>query len=219
MDYIQEELRRQWEALATLLLGGGAQRPPEESQEEGFPASGDFFTDSRSAGGFFAGSHSAIGLFTARPAAVEQAVAEWPAAGAAPGPVDTRRLRFPAEGSTAMEGSSPAAPGGLSGFGAVNSDEETRAPAVEGGGAVWEISGERGRGAPSPEETEGPTGGWTAEETGSPRVPWSRGTVAAERTVTELVYPAGDGAAVTAEALSRAFQRDARRYDGGFTLY
>lgn len=39
-----------------------------------------------------------------------------------------------------------------------------------------------------------------------------------ERTVTETVWAAAEEAA-DARELSRVFQRDARRYDGGFTLY
>lgn len=46
------------------------------------------------------------------------------------------------------------------------------------------------------------------------------GTVLARTAAEPAVFLAshGDGA-VSAQAVSRAFQRDARRYDGGFTLY
>ena len=39
-----------------------------------------------------------------------------------------------------------------------------------------------------------------------------------ERMVTEVLW-AGTGGMSDAKALSRTFQRDARRYDGGFCLY
>nr|WP_325196898.1 hypothetical protein [uncultured Oscillibacter sp.] len=39
-----------------------------------------------------------------------------------------------------------------------------------------------------------------------------------ERTVTEILWTDAGGTSVPGE-LSRTFQRDARRYDGGFTLY
>ena len=40
-----------------------------------------------------------------------------------------------------------------------------------------------------------------------------------ERTVTEMVFPPAGGAAGDPKELSRIFQRDARRYDGGFSLF
>lgn len=200
MDYIQEELRRQQEALAAVLLGGGARRTSADRQETGrLPANG---------------------LPTDHPAA------EQTAAGAAPAPAGARRPRFAAEGGIAgeygiyAEASAPAAlVGGLPGAGAVSPGEETTALTVESGGASSAARWKRDREVLSPAETEALGDGWAAAGSGTLPARRSRGTPAAERTVTEYVFPSGGGGAVTAEALSRAFQRDARRYDGGFTPY
>lgn len=177
MDYIQEELRRQREALAAVLLGGGVRQAPENSREV-----------SR--------------LFTGALSPLRSEEAEQAAAETAPGSAGIQRLRFAAEDGTAGKGGAPAAfGGGPAEEGAAGPRAETAAAAAESGGA-----------APVP------GGGRTAAESVPQEARRSPGASAAERTVTELVYPAG-GAAVTAESLSRAFQRDARRYDGGFTPY
>ena len=226
MDYIQEELRRQREALAAVLLGGESRQSSE---------------DDREADRLSTGALSAV-----RPTAAETAL----------GSAVPRRTRSAAEGSTAGEGGSPAAlGGGLSGGGTAHPGKEATAPAAESGGAGPAALRERGLKAPSPAEAEVLGAKWTAAGSGSPAAKWSRvdaggsappearrsrvdavGSAAPEarrsrvdavgsavpearRTVTELVYPAGGGASVTAEALSRAFQRDARRYDGGFSPY
>lgn len=231
MDYIQEELRRQQEALAAVLLGIWPRQAPEDGRETGLlPASP---------------------LSAVPPAASEQV------AGTALRSTGARRRRFSAEGGIAGADIAPAAfDGGVTGDGAVRPGEELTAAEMESGGAGPAALRERGRAAPSPAavpgdpwtatavkalddgwtapEAEAPGDGWTALESGpraarrgrepaagavSPAVRRSRGAPAAERTVTELVYPTGGGAAVTAESLSRAFQRDARRYDGGFAPY
>ena len=46
----------------------------------------------------------------------------------------------------------------------------------------------------------------------------AEGGAVRERTVTEILWTDAGGTSVPGE-LSRTFQRDARRYDGGFTLY
>lgn len=176
MDYIQEELRRQREALAAVLLGGGVRQAPENSRE---------------ANRLFTGALSPL-----RSEEAEQA------AGTAPGSAGIQRPRFTAEDSIIGKDGAPAALGGSpSEEGAAGPWAETAAAAAESGGAASAPEGER-----------------TAAESGPREARRSPGASAAERTVTELVYPAG-GAAVTAESLSRAFQRDARRYDGGFAPY
>ena len=43
--------------------------------------------------------------------------------------------------------------------------------------------------------------------------------VTAERGETMHIYGAGHGGGMDAQAVSRAIERDARRYDGGFSLY
>lgn len=211
MDYIQEELRRQREALAAVLLGGGIRQSPEEDREAGRLSTG--------------------ALPAVRPTAAD----------AAPGVVIPWHPHSAAEGSAAGKDSRLAAlGGGVSGVGTAHPGEKTAAPAAESGGAGPAALRERGLKAPSPAEAEVLGAKWTAAGSGSPAAKWSRvdaGGAAppearrsrvdavgsavpeARRTVTELVYPAGGGASVTAEALSRAFQRDARRYDGGFSPY
>ena len=225
MDYIQEELRRQQEALAAVLLGGGARRTSADRQE----------TDRLPADGLPADGLPTDGLPADHPAAGQTA------AETAPGFAIARRPRFAAEGGVAgedgisAEASAPTAlVGGLPGAGAVSPGEEATALTVESGGASSAARWKRDREALSPAETEALGGRWAAAEPDSPTVRWSQGaaagsgppatrrnrdTPAAERTVTEYVLPSGGGDAVTAEALSRAFQRDARRYDGGFTPY
>lgn len=214
MDYIQEELRRQRETLAALLLGGGVRQTSEGDREENRLPTGALPTVS---------------------SAVHSAEAERTAAGQAAmrmaaGPAGARRPRFTAEGGIAAEASAPADwDGVLSGGWTAGLREETAATAAAHGGAGLAVPWERNREILASGEVkllwdgqnaaEVSGDGWTGAASAPPAAGRSLGTSAAERTVTELVYPADGGTAVTAEALSRAFQRDARRYDGGFVPY
>lgn len=54
-----------------------------------------------------------------------------------------------------------------------------------------------------------------APEPGTP----ANHTEVLQRSVTEVLWPEDKGGTSDPQALSRAFERDARRYDGGFSLY
>ncbi len=64
----------------------------------------------------------------------------------------------------------------------------------------------------------GLTSAGPAEDAGTPGGSETLTQLSRQRTVTEILWPGG-GEAADAKALSRTFQRDARRYDGGFSLY
>lgn len=204
MDYIQEELRRQREALAGLLLGGALPRGEEGGGDSGHPAD--------------------------TPTAAWAAV---PAAGTAfSGRGQGSRLT---EGGALSAGSGRSAVFGTPGAGGrretagetANSREavssgETAESARE---AAWTGPAEHLRrswesGRPPGTVPPGPAGVWRETEAPDRReARRSAGGAVSERTVTEFVRAEGGGSAPGAEALSRAFQRDARRYDGGFAMY
>lgn len=229
MDYIQEELRRQREALARLLLGGTV---PEETREDGrkrageniqAPPAGRETLDS--AGVFFpetAGEDfPEAGSFFEK--AGRGAEAAWPEAGRRTAGRDgARPLPLPAEA-------------GERGFSAVYGGGEAETAfltGMDGGGEMLPEAGERpGRWAQeslgvrrrSFHETAerrvsfgwGGLGGGGAASAGAPA---EDGTAPA-RTVTEILSPAGGTAEISAGDLSRIVQRDARRYDGAFELF
>ena len=60
--------------------------------------------------------------------------------------------------------------------------------------------------------------GEPAERSAGREPAMAEGGAVRERTVTEILWTDAGGTSVPGE-LSRTFQRDARRYDGGFTLY
>lgn len=128
----------------------------------------------------------------------------------------------------AAESRGETAPGGMGGMGGARPRTEWSggtaedSPRSTGPAALAGGEGRRDGTLILPEETapSPPAGGGTAAEIpGLPAARQMAGDAPWERTVTEYVYPAGGGCAGEAEALSRAFQRDARRYDGGFFLY
>lgn len=194
MDYIQEELRRQRAALARVLLGGG------------FPQSG---AD---------GEGAAAALRTAA-AAAETVLA----------PVRGVVFR-PAEGDAASNGDGGWAVPGIPGYRARTAVHGERAASGEtaefarrdgwaGPAGYGRQSGEAGHLAGT--VPPGLAGGGQAEETAGPTAARrTAGGAVLEQRVPEFVPAAGGGErAVEAEALSRTFQRDARRYDGGFAMY
>lgn len=212
MDYIREELRRQREALAGLLLGRGS-RPGEGGGEDGAGAGTPFAEGGVQPEALTAGAElSPEGGRAVRPA--ERGL-RGPIAGsgglAAPGPSGSRPGAEGA-GFAPMRDLLPGIPGFYPG-----TEEAERAA------AVWEAAGQAasaehgGWGASRPEEAAwaalagiGPAAG--ADRAGRPGADF-----APERGVTEFFQAERGGG--SAEALSRAFQRDARRYDGGFAMY
>ena len=212
MDYIREELRRQREALAGLLLGRGS-RPGEESGEDGEGTGTPFAEGGIQPEAFTAGAElSPEGGRAVRPA--ERGL--WgPFAGsgglAAPGPSGSR----PGAEEAGFAPPCDLLPG-IPGF----------YPGTEGAeraAAVWEAAGQAasaeygGWGVFRPEEAA-----WTAlagiwPAAGADRAGHPGADFAPERGVTEFFQAESGGG--SAEALSRAFQRDARRYDGGFAMY
>ena len=192
MDYIQEEFRRQREALAGLLLGRG-------------PVGGE--------GGGAEPPAKGVNVPAGLPAGAR--------AGAVPERVQARSLA-----ENAYEGN-PAWSGGLAAPGLPRSGSRSE-DAGEAAEFLWGEAlaafAENGRqeeisvpaeGASPP----GSAGAVRGADTGGPAAGRSPAGIARERTVTEFVQVESGGAAAGAEALSRAFQRDARRYDGGFSLY
>lgn len=194
MDYIQEELRRQREALAGLLLGGAPRRDRDGGGNDGVPAASLKVPGGRS------------GAVTA-------------GAGADPEPERTadRTAGAPAALSAGSGGrTGPGVPGTFPlPAGRPRAEKELSrgggqaAPAVYG---LREYGGPAG-GASSALASDGLTA------LGPLEIQRSAGDAVSERTVTEFVPAERGGYRVEAESLSRAIQRDARRYDGGFSLY
>ena len=195
MDYIQEELRRQRAALARVLLGGG------------FSRSG-------------AGGEGAAALRTAEASEAEAGTALVPVRGV---------VFRPAEGDAVSAGDGGWAVPGIPEYGAWaavpgaaafgETAESARGGGWAGPAGYGRQSGEAGHLAGT--VPPGLAGGGQAEETAGPTAArrTAGGAVLGQR-VAEFVPAAGGGErAVEAEALSRTFQRDARRYDGGFSLY
>ena len=180
MDYIQEEFRRQREALAGLLLGRG-------------PVGGE--------GGGAEPPAKGVNVPAGLPAGAR--------AGAVPERVQALSLA-----ENAYEGN-PAWSGGLAAPGLPRSGSRAE-DAGEAAEFLWGEAlaafAENGR----QEEISVPAEGASPPGPAAGRSPAG---IARERTVTEFVQVESGGAAAGAEALSRAFQRDARRYDGGFSRY
>lgn len=196
MDYIQEELRRQREALAALLLGGASRQSGEGGEDRAASS------PRVSAPGPEAVTVGAVpALAGARPHHPVTAPGAFTAdlkGLTAPGIAGGARPRTAGPGGTAEDSprdTGPVSPAGVGPReGTLIFPEETAPPPSAGGGTAVEIPG-------SP-----------AARQGAGEAPWMR-------TVMEYVYPIGGVSAGEAESLSRAFQRDARRYDGGFSLY
>ena len=192
MDYIQEEFRRQREALAGLLLGrgpvggeGGGAEPPAKGVNvpAGLPAG--------ARAGAVPERVQALSLaenaYEGNPA--------WSGGLAAPGlPRSGSRAEDAGEAAEFLWGEALAA------FAENGRQEEISVPA---------------EGASPP----GSAGAVRRADTGGPAAGRSPAGIARERTVTEFVQVESGGAAAGAEALSRAFQRDARRDAGGFSRY
>ena len=197
MDYIQEELMRQREALAGLLLGGA------------LPRGGD---GGRSSG------HAAADT----PAAALAAVSAAAFSGRGQG-------NRPTEGGSLSAGSGrsavfgiPEAGGRTEAAGETAGSRETVSSRETAGSRETAESLRQSRksgrltGTIPPE----PADVWRGAETPDRReARRSGGSAVLERTVTEFIRTEGSVSVPGAETLSRAFQRDARRYDGGFSLY
>lgn len=211
MDYIQEELQRQWEALAGVLLGRSPAGDGGGGDAAGMAAAAaapEAFAPETFAPETFAlelERPRCLPKGTYMPAHLREGVPAEPAEGPRPdGRAEdwwkTEESLWRAEGDlweTAegpWRGAAPAAP--------------VRAGQQKGGEVLLEAlvpPGSPGTGRTAPGRA-GPAAGR-----------FSAGSMQ-ERTVTEF-FRAEGGGTVEAEPLSRAFQRDARRYDGGFSLY
>ena len=230
MDYLKWELERQRRALRALLPGGGEGRDGESAQagKRPYPAEPETAWE-RAAGraGQSAGGHGTAGFGAGEgweavrrasrdrlpresvsPEAAESAwervlSAEagdsgWEPAGAAPWAAAREESAARAEGPAGLR--EPAAPW-AEGMGRADTlagkarAGESSAPSSGGG----ETAGISAFAARQPESGTA----WAPDRSG----PWARSASAA--------LQAEDGA----RALSRAVQRDARRYDGGFHIY
>lgn len=192
MDYMQEELRRQREALASLLLGGGCRRSGEAGEDgQGAEASFEGLGVQKEPAG---SGHLQREVRTARPA--EE---------------DFAHPLAREEGLTAVK---------LSGRRPWTQRAERRAPALETAGQA--VPAEFGRQGFVHMKEEGRPGlAGIGMETGADRNEMGHIEAAPvpERRVREFFQAESGGGMAGAESLSRAFQRDARRYDGGFSLY
>ena len=198
MDYVQEELRRQREALARLLLGGivpqeDAEAAPETAEGIRDPAGQDL-------GRGFPLRGKKEGAAGAAPETGGLS-REFRDAGIFPGllpEADSLPMaaRWPEAAVYGLAGALPEA-GGLPRVDAA--DGGFPGPDLRGG-LEWRPSGETASRSQAVISGAGDEGG-------------------PERTVTEMVFPPAGGAAGDPKELSRIFQRDARRYDGGFSLF
>lgn len=212
MDYIREELLRQQTALARLLLGAA----PRSGEE--LPAGEGRLPGGRSAGGSGAEPGPGTGE-----AALTRGTGAAPAlwSQAAQRRRDAQRRTEEAREAEALDLAASAAAA------AVRqrpfSGGEDRLPGGASGTPAGEAAGreERLRSLPARAFRRAGAPGGGADPSASGGAVHSAGDgggAGSVRSVVELVRPASS-APVDAGALSRLFQRDARRYDGGFELY
>ena len=228
MDYLSWELERQRAALRALLGGGEARDGKAAPEGDGRSPAGPGGGETAAAGGtgrYAGGETYTAGSGGEAPGAWEAASGAWrreareTAAGEGGGPppedpemparARRREVRKQAAAlrETAREGTGPRTgrPGGSAERpgGAAESKRDFPSPAVSaagtGEGAFGGVGGS-GSGALLPGETA-----WAPADIGRDG-PWGGGESALR-------------AEESARALSRAVQRDARRYDGGFTMY
>lgn len=213
MDYIREELLRQRAALARLLSGGGA---AGEMTREDLPTDREIPETA-----FALRRQSGKSGWTEREAAADsqslglpEMAAQWTAEetrlrggqGTAEEPVGAGAVWLAEDGAWLTDGNG------------VDWQALTEAMPETAALAGW--NGATGRAEESGEEAD-ESGGTVS---GSGMAPRARrrllleGGTVRERSVTEMVWPSTVETAGP-QALSRAFQRDARRYDGGFGLY
>ena len=228
MDYIREELLRQRAALAKLLLGSTEEEKSqkERSGTEGWPVP--------EMAAKVPGADSE--------AAYRSGWRDWERQNGADsrsfGPMETVRRRAAEAGTALWEYALPDIVPGLEEVAALLS--EYGGWQADGGGTgrtswpeewnraaadqAWAAGGNRfGNRAAEIGEADGMVFGTDSAVFAGERGPGvlrrtADGRTAAERSVVELVRPAA-GEPSDPRVLSRAFQRDARRYDGGFTLY
>lgn len=218
MDYAHEELLRQRRALMRLLLGGGETEDERERREaeNASPAAGD---ETQSAGAEVVPAGRAAKALS-------------PLEAEPPAPPEMNAVRR----TRPLSRSLPAPPGGQAAkapspeAGIVPAEEEWVRQDLWPGTAVFRRyapvpgGGEAdGSGESSPAEVPSPPKGGRGAA--------SRVVLEAAGTTAEASpggaawrYREAEGlfartASGEAEALSRTYQRDARRYDGGFTLY
>lgn len=146
-----------------------------------------------------------------------RSVEEPPAGGEEPSPQDAPRAQAhraaaddPVPEAPAVRGAAESAIAQARGL---RTDLERQLPAPEAPKADWNgpppptvLRAERPAGAEAPSSAEFSLSDGTEDA----RIPWTAGT--------EVSSAAGD-AGLSAEAVSLAFRRDGRRYDGGFPLY
>lgn len=231
MDYVREELRRQREALSRLLLGSGRTAPVEEESggdiavrygEKGPDAVPSPWREDRSEGTVLAREwrREAAGERTA--GALQQAAPEarWSlslerAAEAVQGEMPAHEFSI-TEDVWGRAGMRQARGRSFRAGTAEAVSEEPRTEPIDllpgempGISSSLHTAETAGTGLAS----AGPAGDAGAPGESEILTHFSR-----QRTVTEILWPGG-GEATDAKALSRTFQRDARRYDGGFSLY
>lgn len=249
MDYIREELRRQREALSRLLLGGivpqeDAEAAPEtaegladtakqglkrglllQGRKEGAagaaPETGDLSRGFRDEGifpGLLPEAESLPGTARRPEAAFYAPAKTLPEAGVSPrvnaayrefpDPDSRESLEWQPSGAFPAEGAAAALPG----MGAIAPVRDEGLPALRGirqsgpvlGAANGGISGKSGGEMVLLSQT-------AISGAGDGEIP--------APAATEMIFPSAGGTAGDPKELSRIFQRDARRYDGGFPLY
>lgn len=215
MDYLGWELERQWSALRALLPGGGEDReggrrpsgprpaaeaaagragriPPDAPEDAPAPGAWEAVRVART-GRLPRGNGGPSGGgargWEEEPGPSERSGGKWPEGALGAAPRAEGEIAFPPSLRPGREGDFPAA-----GSAAGGGPEET-GPAGGRGGAVLEFYDAGGRFFPGGADGAARRGG-----------PWGGGAAALR-------------AEEDAVALSRAVQRDARRYDGGFNIY
>ena len=195
MDYIQEELLRQQAALGRYLLGITGRGTEEGSPEDGPEREGPGAAEA--------------------PGGVRR--------GRRPSPQKTLMGMLPKE-SELPGGSDRAVPGREPGTVRTGGQGAAEPPSAGKRGDAWEETGETARpdiGTGTAERAltrpavDGEERLW--QEAVLRRAGAQAGT--SQQYVLELVRPGAGGKEHGPREVSRAFQRDARRYDGGFGLY
>ena len=228
MNYVWQELCRQRNALARLMLGS---LPREDSAARAAAPSSEDFPEQSAAPEGFGAAAPEIGLEMAN--GVPAAAAAW-AAAVPDGEWDgaeypLRPTARPDTGTWERAGSGSAF-GGRAAW-----PDVARTPGSAGVQPVSRMAELWGGNWSSPAGERTSHWGQVSQESGVPaaeriaqgetearfRETRSAGTLDAPqiRMVTELAETPARSSAATPAALSRAFERDARRYDGGFELY
>ena len=218
MEYIREMLLRQRTALARLMLGSGTEetpRMPETQREASFPALAAWEWDGIAADGRESARTASAGWGVRRSeqrGAAAAGAREDSAVEGTRGDPTAKRTR---SDFAAWKTRGDSLPAGETLRQALSRKSAARRRAAGSG-----LAGAGETALPPPASYRRAAGG-AGGSTGGTGSVWSGGDkgAAAAGVLWEVRRPGEADSGASAKVLSRTFQRDARRYDGGFQLY